>query len=142
KTELPIKLTETRKIIEPATIETTVRVEGSDEIVRSIAGAKPRDIVDAYAILLHVQPGEQFELITDKGAQKIKGKPVPMPDIVLQAKNRLGLTVEQMNPMEAGKLGIDQETGVLITGVEKGSIGDIASLQKNDIIVQIGTPVS
>src|SRR5439155_5023239 len=59
KTELPMKLTETRKIIEPATIETTVRVEGSDEIVRSIAGAKPRDIVDAYAILLHVQPGEQ-----------------------------------------------------------------------------------
>jgi serine protease Do len=138
KNELPIKLTESRRIIEPATIESTVRVDGSNEIVRSIAGATPHDIVDAYAIMLNCKPDESFDLVTDKGTQKINFKPVAVPDIVVQAKKRLGLTVEQMTPMQAGKLGIDLEWGVLITAVEKSSIADAANLQPNDIIVQIG----
>jgi serine protease Do len=138
KSELPIKLTESRRILEPATIETTVRVDGSNEIVHSIAGATPHDIVDAYAIILDRKPDESFDLVTDKGTQKISFKPVAVPDIVVQAKKRLGLTVEQMTPMQAGKLGIDLEWGVLITAVEKNSIADQANLQPNDIIVQIG----
>ena len=40
--------------------------------------------------------------------------------------------------MQAGKLGIDLEWGVLVTAVEKNSIADQANLQPNDIIVQIG----
>lgn len=138
RAEIPIKLTEVRQLSEPATIMTTVRVEGTNEIVESIAGQHPQNIIDAYAILLQTKPGEQFELVTEKGKQQIKVAEVPIPDIVVQAKKRLGLTVEDMTPMQAGKLGIDQETGILITGVEKKSIGDAASLQVNDIIVQIG----
>jgi serine protease Do len=137
KAELPIRLSETRTVEEPATIHTTLQVEGTNEIVKSIAGAHPHSIIDAYAILLRCKVGDEFDLITDKGTQKIKAKPVPIPDIVVQAKKRLGLTVEQMTPMTAGKFGIDLEAGVLITAVEKGSIGDNANLQPNDIIVQI-----
>src|SRR4029078_940509 len=106
--------------------------------VESIAGVRPRDIVDAYSILLRCKPGESFELVTEKGKKQIKVKSVPMPDAVVQAKKKLGLIVEDMTPMQAGKLGIDQEWGVLVTGVVKDSIDDTDRLQKNDIIVQVG----
>src|SRR5262249_55206080 len=48
KTELPIKLSETRKIQEPATVQSTVlaEVDGKSETVHSIAGATPHDLVD------------------------------------------------------------------------------------------------
>jgi hypothetical protein len=137
KADVPIKLSETRTVSEPATIKTTVHVEGSNEIVKSIAGQHPRDIIDAYSILLRAKPGDKVELVTDKGTQKLTVKSVPIPDIVVQAKKQLGLTVEQMTPMLAGKFGIDLEDGVLVTAVEPNSIGDAASLQANDIIVQI-----
>jgi serine protease Do len=138
KTEVPIKLNESRRILEPATVESTIRVDGTNEIVHSIAGVAPHDIVDAYAILRNCKPDESIDLVTDKGTQTIKAKPVAVPDIVVQARKKLGLTVEQMTPMQAGKLGIDLEWGVLITAVEKSSIADQANLQPNDILVQIG----
>jgi serine protease Do len=138
KAELPIKLFESRRIIEPSTIQSTVLVEDTDEVVESIAGAHPRDLIDAYSILLRCKPGDLFDLVTNKGTKQIKVKSIPVPDVVTQARKRLGLTVEDMTPLLAGKLGIDQEWGVLVTGVDKESIADAAGLQKNDIIVQIG----
>ena len=137
KVELPFKLTEVRKLSEPSNIDASVNIEGTNELVKSINGVHPRNIIDAYAILLRIKPGETFDLVTDKGTQKIDAKAVPIPDILVQAKQRLGLTVEQMTPMMAGKFGIDLEDGILVTGVEKGSIADSANLQPNDIIVII-----
>jgi len=137
KAEVPIKLSEARTVHEPSTVETVLKVDGTDETVRSIAGAVPRDIIDAYAVLLRCKPGDHFDLVTDKGTRKITVKPAALPDTVVQARKRLGLTVEQMTPMEAGKFGIDLENGILVTGVEKGSIGDKANLKPNDIIVYI-----
>ena len=137
KAELPIKLSEARTVSEPSTIESAVRVEGSNEIVRTIAGAHPHNIIDAYAILLRCKVGDEIDVVTEKGAQKIKATSVPIPDIVVQSRKKLGLTVEQMTPMLAGKFGIDLEDGILVTSVDKGSIGAIAKLQPNDIIVQI-----
>jgi serine protease Do len=138
KAELPIRLSETRTVEEPATIHTKLRIEGSDAIVKSLGGAHPRNIIDAYAMLLRYKAGDEFDLVTDKGSQKVKVKSVPIPDVVVQAKHRLGITVEQMTPMTAGKLGIDLEDGILVTDVQKGGIADNASLQPNDIIVWLG----
>jgi serine protease Do len=138
KADMPIKLYESRTTSEPANVNVQIKVEGTNEVVRLIAGVHPKDIIDAYAILLRSKVGDSFDLVTDKGTKKITVKPVPAADIVVQAKKRLGITVEQMTPMLAGKLGIDLEDGVLVTAVQKGSIADSANLQPNDIIVQIG----
>ncbi len=138
KVELPIKFTESRKVIEPSTVETSIHVEGTNDLVHSIAGTRPRDIIDAYAILLRCKAGDQLDVVTKDGTQRIKAKAVPTADMVVQAKKRLGLSVEQMTPMTAGKFGIDLEDGILITAVDKGSIAEAASLQPQDIIVFIG----
>ena len=140
KCVLPIKLTETRKLTEPATIEPTISIDGTDEVVKSIGKERPRDIVEAYALLLKYKPGETIEIETNKGTKEIKGKPAGVPDVIVQVKKKLGLTIEAMTPIQAGKLGIEQETGVLVTAVEKGSIGDVASLQPNDIISRVAIP--
>ncbi|HEX3358855.1 MAG TPA: trypsin-like peptidase domain-containing protein, partial [Tepidisphaeraceae bacterium] len=74
KCELPIKLVETRKLIEPATVEPTVLIEETKEVVRKIGNEKPRDIVDAYAMLLKYKVGDTIQIETDKGTKQIKGK--------------------------------------------------------------------
>jgi serine protease Do len=140
KCVIPIKFKETRKIIEPATVEPTVLIDGTDEVVKRIGKEKPRDIVEAYALLLEYKPGETIEIETNKGTREIKGKPAGVPDVIVQVKKKLGLTIEAMTPIQAGKLGTEQETGVLVTAVEKGSIGDVASLQPNDIITLVAIP--
>jgi serine protease Do len=138
KIDLPIKFKETRTVTEPSTVHSVVRDDGTDEEVKTIAGHAPRDVVDAYAILLRQKPDSEFTVTTDKGSQKIKGKPLPLPDVIVQAKEKLGLTVEQMTPVLAEKRKTDQEGGILINGVERNSIGWNAGLQPGDIIVQIG----
>ena len=138
KSDLPIKLTESRKIIEPATVVSTVKVDGTDETVRTIGEEKPRDIIDAYAMLLRYKIGEPIKIVTDAGTRTVKETATALPDVMVQAKKKLGLTVESLTPLEAGKLGIDQESGVLVTDVDHGTVGDTAGLEKNDVIVQIG----
>ncbi|HMB95919.1 MAG TPA: trypsin-like peptidase domain-containing protein, partial [Tepidisphaeraceae bacterium] len=92
KLDIPIKFRERRVLTPPATIESYV--ESADgQTVLTIAGHHPKDIVDAYAILLRQK--EAFALVLDgQPAMKILPKAVPPPDALVKAKNKLGVTVE------------------------------------------------
>src|SRR4051794_12117078 len=62
KLDMPIKLKEHRTIIEPSTVTSTVERADGGVPVLSIAGQKPKDIIDAYAILLKQKPDHPFEI--------------------------------------------------------------------------------
>ena len=52
-------------------------------------------------------------------------------------KGELGLTVQKVAPDMAESLGLDRAQGVVITGVEPGSLANEAGLEEGDVIVEI-----
>jgi serine protease Do len=48
-----------------------------------------------------------------------------------------GLAVQQLTPELASRLGIDEEKGVVITGVQPGSAASDAGLRREDVILEI-----
>jgi serine protease Do len=70
--------------------------------------------------------------------KRIVPQPVPLPDAIVQAKAKLGLTVELMTPMLADKYQMNQEDGIFVDAVAAGSVADKAGVKGGDIIVQLG----
>src|SRR5205807_1966128 len=96
KVDLPVKLVERRSITPPANVSCEI-IEGKGDakaggrsgrssqrnesngnnsdrapaVLRSINGQHPRDIIDAYAMLLRVKVGQPLEIAWDDGTQKV-----------------------------------------------------------------------
>lgn len=54
-------------------------------------------------------------------------------------ENDLGFTVQTMTPELAQSLGLDEQSGLLVSDVRPGSLADNAGLQRGDLIVEAGT---
>ena len=140
KVDLAIKLKEVRKLTPPAKVECEVRMgdESAAKVV-SINGHGVRDLIDAYAQLLKVKAEGNVKLEFDKGdAKTIVAKAMAPPDAIVQAKKKLGLSVEWLTPMLAQKYGLDAESGMLVDEVQTGSLAGKAGLQPGDVIVGLG----
>jgi serine protease Do len=139
KIEMPIKLKETRRTSAPSKVDATIVNADDNTPIESIAGRKPRDIVDAYAILLSQRADEPFSIALSGGKQiEITPRAVPTPDAIVRAKERLGMTVEALSPMTAQKYGLIDEEGMLVTQVARNSIAARAGIQPGDVILQLG----
>jgi serine protease Do len=140
KVDIPLKLIEKRTMIEPATVKAAIVATGANgKTLESINGQHPADIVDAYAMLLKLKANQPIDFTWSDGkTERITPKPTPTPDAIVQAKKRLGLTIEQVTPMLAEKYHLTQEDGLFITAVDRDSIGAKAGLAPGDIIVQLG----
>ncbi len=140
KIDVPLKLVERRHIIGPATIACEVCVDGGqNRVITEINGHRPRDIIDAYAALLRVKADQKRIVVkfSDGKTQEIAVQPSPLPSTVVEAKKRLGITVEQVTPMLAEKLQLPSEDGLFISEVQKGSIAAAAGLRPGDVIIQV-----
>src|SRR5687768_953053 len=64
KIDLPIRWAERRKVTPPATVTSEVLSFAGEKrlVVASINGARPRNIVDAYAMILKTKPGGDLNL--------------------------------------------------------------------------------
>jgi hypothetical protein len=140
KVEVPIRLYEKRKLIPPAGIQCEICVDGKDRAVAAVNGHRPVDIVDAYASLLRVKSDQKQVTIqyADGKSEEIAVRPSPLPSTVVEAKKRLGITVEQVTPMLAEKYQVQSEDGLFISEVQKGSVAGNAGLKAGDVIVQVG----
>jgi serine protease Do len=142
KVDVPIKLVEKRTITEPATVNVSIAsagTRGNPSFLTSIDGLRPANIVDAYAMLLDLKANQTFDLTwSGDRTQKLTCKASPIPDAIVQAKQRFGLSIEQVTPMLADKDHLSQEDGLLVDAVDPQGAAAKAGLASGDIIVQVG----
>ena len=141
KVDVPVKLTEKRTITEPANISVSILSAGKDgRKLDSINGQAPANIVDAYAMLLALKANQHLTLnwANDNSPQLLVTKATPIPDAIMQARQRFGLTIEQVTPMLADKYHLNQEDGLLVDGVDRDSAAAKSGLEPGDILLQLG----
>jgi serine protease Do len=140
KLEIPIELKERRTISPPADIRTQIVTKDGLEVVDEINGRRPRNIVDAYDLLLSAKEGGEAIAVryADGKSVSLMPRPVPLPDAVELAKDKLGLTVELLTPMLAQKYQINYSAGILIEGVVRDSVAGRTGIEPGDILVQLG----
>jgi serine protease Do len=143
KVDVGLKLTEKRTCTPPANVECTLLAADKRRTVTAINGMKPRDIVDAYALLLRAKADERLA-ITYAGrngkdeVERLGCRAAPLPDALLQAKRVLGLTVEPLTPLLAEKYRLSSDDGMYVAQVAEGGSADRAGVQPGDVIVQLG----
>jgi serine protease Do len=140
KVDLPLKLTEQRELTPPDHIDCHVlTVEKSPRVVTSINGAAVTDIVQASDLLLRAKTGKPIAVeFADGTGEKIVPEPSPLPDAIVQAKNKLGLTIQPLTPMLAEQLHLSEEDGIYITAVSGDSPAGRAGIQSGDILIALG----
>ena len=141
KVDMKLKLAEKRTCTPPAGVACEIRTAGATpRTVSAINGVRPRDIVDAYAMLLRIKAGETvaLKIATEATPTRIVAAAVPLPDAIVQARGLLGITVEQVSPMLAEKYHLSAEDGLFVSAVAKNSIAEKAGVQPGDIVVSFG----
>jgi serine protease Do len=56
----------------------------------------------------------------------------------VQAKKKLGITVEPLTPMMAQKYGLDIDAGMFVSEVQNGSVAAKAGMEAGDVIMGLG----
>lgn len=140
KVDVPLKLTEERKLSAPSGVACLVYETGARHVaIDAIDGQPAADLVNAYATLLKAKVGDTIALkFSDGKTESAVAKAVPLPDALLRARQRLGITVELLTPMLAEKYKLSSEDGMFVQAVANGSIAAKAGLQPGDIIFQLG----
>ncbi len=142
---VPLKLAERRELSPPDHITCKiVTADNPAQFVRAINGKEPLNIVDAYDLLLGASAQQTINVeFADGSTRKIVPQSAPTPDAIVQAKNKLGMTVEALTPMLAEKLHLSEEDGLLVDAVTSDSPAGRAGLRQGDIVVALGRfPVS
>jgi serine protease Do len=140
KVDVPLKLTEQRTLTEPSTVTAQIISSGGKpRVLTSFDGRQPQNIIDAYAMMLRTHVGQKVEVVWSDGTkQNLTLAAPPIDDAIMQAQNRLGLTVEQVTATLADQKQLLRQDGVLVTAVAPDSIGDRATIQPGDVIFQLG----
>ncbi len=140
KVEVPLKLVESRQMIEPATVVAEVTAAGSkSRALESIDGQHIGDIVDAYALLLSAKAGVPLKLVWAGGEnQTVVPTVAPIPDVRALADVQLGITVEVVMPAIVQENNLAVDSGLYVTKVARGSVADKVGVQPGDVIVQLG----
>jgi serine protease Do len=142
KVTMPVKFKEVRTLTPPATVACqVVSADDPARIVRTINGKTPRDIVDAYAMLLGIVPGERLAIVWSAGPEQTliaHAMPPPPPDSTGQSSQHLGIGVKQVTADIAEQFHLAIKDGLLIISVAADSVGARAGLQPGDVIVRLG----
>ncbi len=95
--------------------------------------------MDACDLLLRAKNGQPINIkFADGQTQAVVPHPTPLPDAIVEAKEKLGLTIEPMTPGLADKYHMTEEDGLFVDAVTQDSISARAGVQPGDIVVQLG----
>jgi len=138
KVEIPFPLKEQRTVAPPSTVTTTI-ISPDGKAIETIAGEKPRDIVDAYSILLKQKPEASFEVIfADGSKQSVTPAVVPPFDAMAESQKRLGLVVEPVTEDLASQYSLEVRDGMFVTKVMRDSPAFKAGIRPGDVVLQLG----
>ena len=101
-----------------------------------VNGRAPHSLVDFSEQVVGLTEGRDVALVVlDAGVRRsLKVKMEPFESVV---KRRTGLTLEEITPQSASRLGLQDRQGLLITAVEKGSPADAAELKSGMLVTGI-----
>lgn len=140
KVAVPLKLAEKRTLTEPATVTAQIVSSGPNpRVLVSFDGRRPQNIIDAYAMMLRTHVGQKVEVVWADGTKEhLTLAAPPTNNAIVQAQQRLGLTVEQVTATLADQQQLGRQDGILVTAVDSDSIGDRARIVPGDVIFQLG----
>ena len=111
-------------------------VNSPRELSRAVADVMPGD----EAVLSIIRDGETMEIavtVDKRDEERLAGDPRRRPSPEEPAADELGLEVVDIDRESADRLNLEDTTGVLIAGVERGSRGFEAGFARGDIIREI-----
>jgi len=101
------------------------------------------DALDFYFEMLDKRAGQTvaIELMRDgeKRIAQLELRPVPKPDGAALARRRIGITLDELAPSDAARLGLGTEGALVISEVERGSPADRADMYRGDVLWQLGS---
>ena len=112
-----------------------IQVENSLQLRNMVAEAEPGSKVSVTIIRngsleqLPVTLGERPKDLAARSGEEEK------PETAKDTK--FGLSVENLTPELAHKLGYGKDSGVVVSGVKPGSVAEEAGIQKNDLIKEV-----
>jgi serine protease Do len=109
-------------------------IDEMNDLPRIVASTVVGDEVD----LVVMRDGKRVELSAEVGKMEEQA-PVELaatPDAGAGAES-YGLRVQNLTPDLAGRLGVEEEAGVVISGVAPGSPADEAGLRREDVILEV-----
>lgn len=88
-----------------------------------------------------MKPGTiiNLDILRDKKPQTIKLElgDHPANSLASDTVNKMGIQVEALTPEQAKSLGYTDDTGVLVSKITPGSLGEMAGIKKGSLILQI-----
>ena len=105
------------------------KIDATEVLPRVVAATRPGTDVRIKALRDGSEKNFSLKLV----ALPLKGS---ITDEGQNSETKLGLTVERLTPEIANRLGIE-ESGVVITKVDSGSLADESGFQSGDIILEI-----
>lgn len=108
-------------------------VSGSSQLRNMVAASAP----GSKASIVVIRNGKEQTFTVTIG--KMAAEPVSSNGAARGGEgqlSRLGLTVQTLTPDLARQYDVDADKGVLVTGVEDGSVAAMSSLQPGDLIVE------
>lgn len=112
------------------------------DVLTSIGDHAIREGIDFSIALMNLQPEQTVDVQFQRDGQPQRTTLTlarrPAPNGVQLAREKLGLTVEELPTEAARTLGLPGATGLLITGVERGSPAERLRVQRRDVLVAVG----
>jgi len=106
------------------------KVKSSTELPQIVGGTA----VGKEVVVKVIRDGSELPLHVKIAELKDEQLAAMVPS---SAKSKLGIEVQQLNPELSRKLGIKDDKGVVITGVEPDSPGDEAGLKPGDVLLEV-----
>lgn len=119
------------------------------------AGLKPGDVlttvdntpiqrgIDFYVELLGKKPGDPLTLKVERDGKTKQAQftldPIPRPDGLKLAREKLGLIVQNIDEKVARRLELRTDAGVMVVGVEPASPAANAGIQPGDVLVYLAS---
>jgi serine protease Do len=142
KVSVPLSIAEKRTVRDPSQVDVQLEYRGTSpqsRLLIAIDGYEPRDIVDAYALLLRLKPDQEFVVRVDSGQElTLRTRPVPQPDAIVQARDRLGVVVEPLTPLLAQKYNLSTEDGLFVKEVLRNTVAARVGIEPGDVIISLG----
>jgi len=117
------------------------------DIILEFDGKRINAMSDLPKTVAIHKPGTSSEITYSRNGDERHAKITlgELPDEVAQSsgvtdnqiENELGLVVQEINPQIQKKFSLDTAYGVIITGVQPGSVADESGLKAGDIILEI-----